>query len=174
VESPGLNSKNFYFYWWSIITACVLVSGLSCAGTQGQPKRELPPLTDAPDNSSYTEKWEKYGAYYDYDEEVFTSMYTMESCVSIIDISKKIVILSTEGAQYGTIPQYRYSMRMSVFEPHLFDSSGVEIPVDKDKLRETYSETGKIVFPSVAKGSVITLKIRFVQEHSYYRAFSHC
>ncbi len=58
--------------------------------------------------------------------------------------------------------------RISHFEPHLYDSKGVEIELDIKKMRKTYIESEKVVFPNVKKGCVLELRIEFFRKHTYY------
>lgn len=173
MESHGQKNKNYFRAIFISLISVVVLWLLSCAGTGAMGKPDIPPLSEAPNADFYAQKWENYGAYYDVDEVVLTSSFTMESCVSIIDITKKIRILTTAGAQYGTIPIYRFAPRVSVFEPHLFDSNGVEIPLDKERLREIYLKSGKVVFPNVTKGALVSLEIRFIFDNTYYNCFTN-
>jgi hypothetical protein len=133
---------------------------------------DVPELPDSENEKEYDQKWEKYGAYYDKDEVILNSYYAMNLATSRIEIFKKIKILTTEGAEHGTIPVWRYAQTISHFEPHLYDANGTEIKLDVKKMRKTYSETDKVVFSKVTKGSVIVLRMAFTLRHTYYSGFN--
>jgi len=120
----------------------------------------------------YAKKWEKYGAYYDIDQIHLVSTFTMDQSVTIVKVLKQIVILTTEGSSYGTVPVKQFSHRISKFLPKLSGPNGEVIPLDIEKMRKSYVETGKVVFPKVTKGSIITIEIDFTHQRTYYSAFT--
>jgi len=93
--------------------------------------------------------------------------FTSEYCVTKYEIIKKIRILTTEGARYGTIPVFQETNRITEFNPHLSGPDGTEIPLDKKKMEKEYLETGKVIFPKVTAGCYITLKIVFTAGFYY-------
>lgn len=144
---------------------------ISFSGFCKKEKKIIPDLPDAANESVYAQKWQKYGAYYDKIETVLKSSYSMQSASSRIKVYVKIKILTTKGAEYGTIQVYRYAQRISRFEPKLFDKHGKEIELDEKKLRKTYTETGKVVFPNVKAGHTVELTIEFFHQNTYYSGF---
>jgi len=146
-----------------VIITLFLFSGFHvCFGS------DIPDLPENTTKALYDKKWEKYGAYYDIDEMIYTTIFSTEHCITRYEINKKIKILTTEGAQYGTIPVHQQASQISKFEPHLFGADGVEIPLDVKKIRKEYLETGKVIFPKVMAGCYITLKIVFNERNLYY------
>lgn len=132
----------------------------------------VPQLANAKNPAAYDRKWEKYGAYYDKDEIILSSYYSMQSATSKVEIFKRIIILSTDGAEYGTIPVWRAGQMVSYFEPRLFDAKGNDIKLDVKKMRKTYIQTDKVVFPNVTKGSIIELRMEFYLKNTYFYGYS--
>lgn len=121
----------------------------------------IPKLPEPVDRKLINEKWKKYGAYYDTDEILFTATVTMGTPNLSIEFNKRIKILTLEGTKYGTIPIPFFSRDVSKFEARMFDSNGVEIPINSNQMKGDYLSTGKVVFPKVTPGSELTLAIRF-------------
>lgn len=161
----GQNNREY------LLKFLILLILISFSGFCKKEKKIIPDLPDATNESVYAQKWQKYGAYYDKFETVLKSFYSMQSTSSRIKIYKKIKILTTDGAEYGTIPVYRYAQRISRFEPMLFDQDGKEIELDGKKLRKTYTESGKVVFPNVKAGYTVELTIEFLHQNTYYSGF---
>lgn len=163
----GQNNKN-YLSKFLILLILITFCGF-CKRKRG--KETLPDLPDAVNETLYAKKWQKYGAYYDKLETVLKSFYSMQSTSSKIKVYAKIKILTTEGAVWGTVPVYRYAQRISRFEPKLFNENGDEIDLNVKKMRKTYVETDKVVFPNVKTGYTIDLTIEFLRQNTYYYGF---
>lgn len=146
----------------------ILLILITLSGFCKSKKKKIPELPDATNESIYVQKWKKYGAYYDKDEMIYTTVFHTSGCVTKFEVYKKIKTLTTEGTEYGTVPVTRLATRISSFEPHLYNANGVEVPLDEDKLRKEYLESGKVVFPKVTAGCVITLRIVFLDKNLYY------
>lgn len=122
-------------------------------------------------NSRYNKKWKKYGAYYDTYDVSLSSTFTMRGATSRVKVYRVMKILSTEGAKRGAIRVYEYAPVLSHFEPRLYNEDGMEIPLDKRKMRKTYLQSNKVVFPNVTKGSVLVLEMEFYYQNTYYSGF---
>lgn len=161
----GQNNRKY------LLKFLILLIFISLSGFCKSKKKIIPDLPDAADDAMYAQKWQKYGAYYDKFETVLKSFYSMQSTSSKVKVYRKIKFLTNEGTEYGTIPVYKYSIQMSRFEPKLFNENNVEIEVDTKKLRKTYTETGKVVFPNVKSGYTVELTIEFINRNTYYYGF---
>jgi len=129
---------------------------------------EFESLPDAENQTLYDKKWENFGAYYDKDEMKVVSTLKMGAMNVTFEIYKKIRILSTAGSVYGTVPVYQWSKNITHFDPRLYDANGIEIPLPEEKLKKEYLKTGKVVFPKVTAGSVVSLRIIFKKNEIYY------
>ena len=152
----------------SILKSLIAVLVFSLPALSIYDYKEIERLPDAEDEMYYAEKWEKHGAYYDKFEVIFSTFYSMKTAVTRIEFNMRIKILTTEGAEYGTIPIYRFSQRISYFDPHLYDPGGNEIELDTRKMKQTYLESEKVVFPNVTKGCTIELRMEFLHKPGYY------
>lgn len=165
VVLPGQNNGEY------LLKVLILLILISIPGFCRPKKKIIPDLPDAANEAVYAQKWQKYGAYYDKIETVLKSFYSTQSTSSRIKVYIKIKILTTEGAEYGTIPIYRYAQRISRFEPKLFDENGREIELDEKELRKAYTESGKVVFPNVKAGCTVEMTLEFLQKNTYYSGF---
>jgi hypothetical protein len=127
----------------------------------------LPPKTDdlladvsGPVNEP---QWERYGAYYVADE----LRIELGNVFKSIIINKRIKILSTEGARFGTIPIEPLSFLVDGFEARLTDSAGKPVTINQWRMKKMYEKEWKVVFPQVTKGSTIDLMISFDCKHGY-------
>lgn len=143
--------------------AAVLAAGLSlllgaCAPTS------QPLLLEGPANAELDRKWEKYGAYYLVDElfvETSFESAVVDVPVNNYIINKKIKILTPEGARFGTVEAPIYGQAPRVFKLQHWDSAGAPVRIAPDPIRSEYLKTGKIIFPNVTPGSVLSIYIEF-------------
>jgi hypothetical protein len=121
-------------------------------------------------------KWERYGAYYELDEVVFTiyqkSRYSYTWPATSIKINKKIKILNKKGIRYGSIRTREITGDLASFILKLSDSTGKEISFDKDDVKKEFKKNNIIVFPKVTAGCVIEVNIRYNFD-GYYFGFEH-
>lgn len=118
------------------------------------------PLSTIPEaDHSYDKKWDKYGAYYVLDDAVYSIRrgYSFEFVVK-----KRIKIINTDGAKYGTVPIDLYSRRINKFTVQLINKDGVNVKLPVAKMRADYYKTEKVVFPNVTEGCELYLEIAFL------------
>jgi hypothetical protein len=168
---PSGQSGNRLFRCAPLLAACVFVFR-SCMPAAFKDVIPVPAL-DNEGARACAKKWEKYGAYYEKHLTTFTATYSQYECNTRIETDLAMRILNNNGAQYATIPLPKHDEAMvTVFEPHLYDPSDSEVPVDRKAMKAAYRKTGKIVFPRVTAGSRITLKLA-VSLPYYYMAWWH-
>ena len=112
--------------------------------------------------------WQRYGAYYIVDDLILSSTESEASGATkhTVTVLSKIKILNALGARFGTIPVPQYSRHLASLDVELRDSAGGLVTINKSKIRSTFRETGKVVVPKVAPGSVISLRVVFDQDQT--------
>lgn len=107
-------------------------------------------------------RWEKYGAYCLVDELfVETSFETavVKTPVNTFLINKKIRILTPQGARFGTVEVPVYGTMVRSFKLEHLDSAGHPVKVEPGPIKTEWLKSGKIIFPNVTAGSVLSIRI---------------
>ena len=118
-------------------SAPLLATGLliSCAPTV---QSTQPILLDAQPTADGDKKWAKYDAYYLIDE-CFLEFDHPNSLLNFEEgkriINKKIKIITTQGARFGTVELPFYSSKPTVFRLAEWDSAGNAIPLPTESIR---------------------------------------
>ncbi len=159
---------------WTIRNTLIGIFLITCiTSVTSQSKNvKIPPINFKEDQVD-EEKYKRYGAYYDCIDVKFISNIDHSNSYAAIDVYTKIHIVTTDGAQYGTIPIYRYSRQISTFEPKLYTAENEEVPLDVSSIFKQYLQSGKVVFPKVTAGSVLTIKISFMKGKTFYSSIHH-
>jgi hypothetical protein len=126
------------------------------------------PVLDMQEAGPVPQQWERYGAYYIADD-LIISMNTTQNPgpgTAEFTVFKKIKILNTQGSHWGTIPVWRYTDHLALFECTIVDAAGTRLPVETSGLRSKYEESGKVVVPKVTPGSTILLRMVFTQNRA--------
>jgi hypothetical protein len=108
-------------------------------------------------------RWNWYGAYYENDELVVSvaTHYFFNSVSLTYSVNKRIKILTTDGAKYGTLIVPRYTDRLDKFTVRCVDSTGKSVQFDLKTIKKEYLKTGKIVVPRVTAGCRISVFLVF-------------
>lgn len=135
------------------------------------PYTKAPSISDVPLAPVKTE-WEKYGAYYEYNELFVETTYSLNPMMSGPQtkyvVNKRLRILTNDGAEYASVP-VEYYAPISVFKLAMKDSLGQPVSLDIAKIRAEYEKEGVILFPKVTAGCQLDINIVF----SEYQALSY-
>jgi hypothetical protein len=148
----------------SVLAALVIAAALAAGCVEIYTKIPVLDITESPAPHS----WERYGAYYIADD-LIISMNTTDNPgpgQAEFTVFKKIRILNTQGSHWGTIPVSRYTDHLALFECTIVNAAGVRVPLETDKLRTKWEESGKVVVPTVTPGSTLILRMVFTQSRA--------
>ena len=145
-------------YWCAVLLALI-----NCI-----PYTKVPALSDVPLAPVKTE-WEKYGAYYEYNELFIETTYVWNPFMSGPQtkyvINKRLRILTTDGAKYASV-NVQYYAPISVFKLAMKDSLGQQVTLNTAKIRSEYDKTGILLFPKVTAGCQLDINIVFSELQS--------
>lgn len=114
-------------------------------------------LDGGPAPADAEKRWEKYGAYYVFDE-LFAE--ASEPWGTII-VNKRIKILTREGASAGAVEVPRYSDLLVSSRLGAADSAGAPMRLDTAAMMAGYRKNGKLVFPKAGPGCVLDIRMEF-------------
>lgn len=146
---------------WLLVCACFLVTG--CIG---EVLTTIPVLNTSDKGASVPASWSRYGAYYVADDLILSvnnDPYRAGSKTEYT-VFKRIRILNQQGTRFATIVIPRYSQDIELFEITVLTADSVSVPVQEIDIRRKYEETGKVVVPQAAAGTLISVKIVFSAE----------
>jgi transglutaminase-like putative cysteine protease len=115
---------------------------------------KLPTIEEVPSVPVITE-WEKYGAYYEYDE-LFIEVSNYPK--TRYAVNKRIRILTSDGAKYASV-KVPYYAPIRTFKLFMKDSQGKQVALDVAKIRSEYDDKGVILFPKVTAGCQLDISI---------------
>lgn len=139
---------------------------LAAAAFQGCAPTSRPILLEGlPEAAEPDRRWVKFGAYYEVDELFVESSFLQSPFVSgptsRYIVNKRIRILTSAGAEHGTVRIPQYTQSPSVFRISHWDSLGKPLKLSIEPIRAEYVKTGKVVVPNVSAGSVISIRLEF-------------
>src|SRR4051812_40737841 len=100
-------------------------------------------LDEKPLSAESERRWEKYGAYWIFDE----TFAEQGDAVARVVVNKRLKILTRDGASAGAVEVPRYSEFLLSTRLGAIDSAGNPMKLDTGTMLQEYRKTGKLVFP---------------------------
>ncbi len=119
-----------------------------------------------PEKETVESEYEKYGAYYLFDETLIEASMSSGFMKEVkpesrIVIHKRLKILNEKGMIYATIALPLWDETPEEYFFRMWDSSGKEVLLDAEEIFEVYRKTGKAVFPKAAPGIELELMLKY-------------